>query len=280
MYLYRRTALEAVEHDGKRPICNEYRFTNACSFRILIMLHEKAIRFAFVFLAFFALAGSARAAPTWSAWTSTVYGATADFATLSGNWSNPDITLTSTTDPVTGTTIISDNRSVEFGIAVNYDPTQLLLLTDSTHLPQPPAAWALYAPNPDPSLGQGYLSDPKLSDPISPGPSQYFAQYDTGGIGSPSTSTPFDASLLQPFAFTFQILAAPAGPGWLSNPITLTFLVDQWLPNATSSDSFQITRNSDYTLSPVPESESYAMLLAGLGLLGFMARCRKQKEAA
>jgi len=33
-------------------------------------------------------------------------------------------------------------------------------------------------------------------------------------------------------------------------------------------------------VSPVPEPETYAMLLAGLGLLGFAARRRKQKEAA
>jgi len=32
--------------------------------------------------------------------------------------------------------------------------------------------------------------------------------------------------------------------------------------------------------SPVPEPETYAMLLAGLGMLGFAARRRKQKEAA
>lgn len=32
--------------------------------------------------------------------------------------------------------------------------------------------------------------------------------------------------------------------------------------------------------SPIPEPETYAMLLAGLGLLGFHARRRKQKEAA
>jgi hypothetical protein len=32
------------------------------------------------------------------------------------------------------------------------------------------------------------------------------------------------------------------------------------------------------TLS-IPELDTYAMLLAGLGLMGFMARCRKQKEA-
>jgi len=33
-------------------------------------------------------------------------------------------------------------------------------------------------------------------------------------------------------------------------------------------------------VTPVPEPETYAMLLAGLGLLGFAARRRKQKEAA
>jgi hypothetical protein len=34
------------------------------------------------------------------------------------------------------------------------------------------------------------------------------------------------------------------------------------------------------TVAAVPEPESYAMILAGLGLLGFMARRRKQKDAA
>lgn len=35
--------------------------------------------------------------------------------------------------------------------------------------------------------------------------------------------------------------------------------------------------SADITLSPVPEPETYAMMLAGLGLLGFSARRRKQK---
>ena len=37
---------------------------------------------------------------------------------------------------------------------------------------------------------------------------------------------------------------------------------------------------SHWTLSPIPEPETYAMLLAGLGLLGFHARRRKLKLAA
>lgn len=47
----------------------------------------------------------------------------------------------------------------------------------------------------------------------------------------------------------------------------------------------RIAFTADYTfssspVSPIPEPETYAMLLAGLGLLGFAARRRKQKEAA
>jgi uncharacterized membrane protein len=40
-----------------------------------------------------------------------------------------------------------------------------------------------------------------------------------------------------------------------------------------------ITANNG-TVSPVPEPETYAMLLAGLGLMGTIARRRAQKEAA
>lgn len=36
----------------------------------------------------------------------------------------------------------------------------------------------------------------------------------------------------------------------------------------------------DYNTAPIPEPETYAMMLAGLGMLGFMARRRKLKAAA
>lgn len=43
---------------------------------------------------------------------------------------------------------------------------------------------------------------------------------------------------------------------------------------------FNVVVASDVDPVPVPEPESYAMLLAGLGLLGFMSRRRKQRESA
>jgi hypothetical protein len=51
-----------------------------------------------------------------------------------------------------------------------------------------------------------------------------------------------------------------------------TFTGTYTIGEATGSATFNIT--------PVPEPETYAMMLAGLGLLGFMARRRKQNGAA
>jgi hypothetical protein len=45
------------------------------------------------------------------------------------------------------------------------------------------------------------------------------------------------------------------------------------LPAAYMSGSWRIGRSN--RLHPIPEPETYAMLLAGLGLLGFIARCHK-----
>jgi len=41
-----------------------------------------------------------------------------------------------------------------------------------------------------------------------------------------------------------------------------------------------ITASTNFTVNAIPEPETYAMMLAGLGLMGFVARRRKQKVAA
>lgn len=42
---------------------------------------------------------------------------------------------------------------------------------------------------------------------------------------------------------------------------------------ASSQDAFEVGR---FTVTPIPEPETYALMLAGLGALGFVARRRKQ----
>jgi hypothetical protein len=51
--------------------------------------------------------------------------------------------------------------------------------------------------------------------------------------------------------------------------------------NALSAGIFDGSQFSfaQFTATPVPEPETYAMMVAGLGLLGFAARRRKQAAA-
>jgi len=51
-------------------------------------------------------------------------------------------------------------------------------------------------------------------------------------------------------------------------------------PMSSATGSYELTLTAEGNLAPVPEPETYAMMLAGLGLLGFMARGRKQQSAA
>ena len=49
--------------------------------------------------------------------------------------------------------------------------------------------------------------------------------------------------------------------------------------NGVTSGAFQGLAIDDIKVNPVPEPETYAMLLAGLGVMGAMARRRKAKQA-
>ena len=66
-----------------------------------------------------------------------------------------------------------------------------------------------------------------------------------------------------------------------AGPLTLNAF-HSFHANLTSLDpNFILTDEGGRSAAlAVPEPETYAMLLAGLGLMGFTARRRKQKEAA
>jgi hypothetical protein len=58
---------------------------------------------------------------------------------------------------------------------------------------------------------------------------------------------------------------------------------NDWLPDRSTFDygnSKNIYGLVEVSMAPVPEPETYAMMLAGLGLLGVMTRRRKQKAVA
>ena len=50
--------------------------------------------------------------------------------------------------------------------------------------------------------------------------------------------------------------------------------------NGTLTGSSGGTYGGTISAAPIPEPETYAMMLAGLGLMGFVVRRRKQKDAA
>jgi hypothetical protein len=51
-------------------------------------------------------------------------------------------------------------------------------------------------------------------------------------------------------------------------------------PMGSATGRYELTLTAQGNLAPVPEPETYAMMLAGLGLLGVAARRRKQKAIA
>ena len=85
-------------------------------------------------------------------------------------------------------------------------------------------------------------------------------------------------------AGSFTATAATSGTTLDSDAITMA---NSWLYTlGTLAGGYQLTalvsptRQDQMMATPVPEPETYMMLLAGLGLMGFVARRRKRKEFA
>jgi hypothetical protein len=65
-----------------------------------------------------------------------------------------------------------------------------------------------------------------------------------------------------------------ASTGFTSGLNTLDFLVTNWQQDSYNPTGLRVEFTSS-SVSAVPEADTYAMMLAGLGLVGFVARRRK-----
>lgn len=98
--------------------------------------------------------------------------------------------------------------------------------------------------------------------------------------GSSFSTAPFNGFVVSDIFSTidsFTSFKLISNDGLLGTP-TLDFGENQlyvnWQGLNFGGGNLVFTVNSDITISPVPEPETYAMLVTGLGLLGFTARRR------
>jgi hypothetical protein len=89
-------------------------------------------------------------------------------------------------------------------------------------------------------------------------------------LDSPSMnqSSPFNSSGPRDLNFTGTLAAGESG--------NASFSLNPFDPGAGNTYTFTITQTP--TVSPIPEPETYAMLLAGLGLMGAIVRRRSMKH--
>jgi hypothetical protein len=142
-------------------------------------------------------------------------------------------------------------------------------------------------------------SDFLLSVPLSPGAAslallaQVFIDGVDGQFDSDSrltngcTLNPGGCGVLTPFAFTvagdIQAIVArnvDSNFPFVSDGTESRILSPAFDSGTPFSSNAELSVWAVWSVTPVPEPETYAMLLAGLGLLGFEARCRKKLQRA
>ncbi len=78
------------------------------------------------------------------------------------------------------------------------------------------------------------------------------------------------------------LIGTTGSPFFTASPTLLPGAYDLQISGTLTAASalYGVSVNFNSTTAPIPEPETYAMMLAGLGLMGFVARRRKQKDAA
>jgi len=94
-----------------------------------------------------------------------------------------------------------------------------------------------------------------------------------GGLGLPIPGSIVALGNVSSFTVEFEASIWAGGPGSFGDGKGAGLGFSQFGVNTVYTEGTPVT-------TPVPEPETYAMMLAGLGLLGFMARRRKQQLAA
>ncbi len=89
------------------------------------------------------------------------------------------------------------------------------------------------------------------------------------------------AQLYDGTGFGATLFATTGSPFFTASPVLSPGFYDLRVSGTLTGTSglYGVAVNFSPAAAPIPEPETYAMMLAGLGLMGFVARRRKQKQA-